>query len=77
MKFVIDYDSEVSTKRTEALTYEKAHDLIIKELNESKNVLDIDASRVKGDNDKFYKLMSFKRQTGIFTETVTMLVIRK
>ena len=37
---------------------------------------DFDVSSAKGDNDKFYKLMSFKRQTGIFTETVMMLMIR-
>ena len=76
MKFVVNYESEASTKRTNVLTWKEAHDLIIKELNESKNVLDFDVSCAKGDNDKFYKLMSFKRQTGIFTETVMMLMIR-
>ena len=76
MKFVVNYESEASTKRTNALTWEEAHDLIIKELNDSKNVLDFDVSRAKGDNDKFYKLMSFKRQTGIFTETLRILMIR-
>ena len=76
MKFVVNYESEVNTKRTKALTWKEAHDLIIKELNESKNIIDFDVSCVKGDNDKFYKLMSFKRQTGIFTETVMILMIR-
>ena len=76
MKFVVNYESEAGTKRTKALTWKEAHDLIIKELNESKNVLDFNISRVKGDNDMFYKLASFKRQTGIFTETVTMSIIR-
>ena len=76
MKFVINYESEVSTKRTKALIWKEAHDLIIKELNESENVLDFDVSCVKGDNDKFYKLLSFKRQTGICTETVMMLMIK-
>ena len=76
MKFVVNYESEVCTKRTKALAWKEAHDLIIKELNESENVLDFNVSRAKGDNDKFYKLMSFKRQTGIITETVMMLIIR-
>ena len=76
MKFVVNYESEVSTKRTKALTWKEAHDLIIKELNESKNILDFDVTRAKGDNDKFYKLMSFKRQTGICTEIVMMLMIK-
>ena len=76
MKFVVNYESEANTKRTKALTWEEAHDLIIKELNESEDVLDFDISCAKGDNDKFYKLMSFKRQTGIFTETVMMLMIK-
>ena len=76
MKFVVNYESEVSTKRTKALTWREAHTLIIEELNESENVLDFDVSCAKNDNNKFYKLMSFKRQTGIFTETVTMSMIR-
>ena len=76
MKFVVNYESEVSTKQTKALTWKEAHDLIIKELNESKNVLDFDVSRVKGDNNKFYKFLSFKRQKGVLTETVMMLMTR-
>ena len=76
MKFVVNYESEVNTKQTKALSWKEAHDLIIKELNESKNVLDFDVTCVKGDNNKFYKFMSFKRQKGIFTENVMMLMIR-
>ena len=76
MKFVVIYESEVHTKRTKPLMWKEAHDLIIKELNKSENVLVFDVRHTKGDNDKFYKLISFKRQTGIFTETIMMLMIR-
>ena len=78
MTFVINYESECSTKRTADMSYSAASSLLMEEVNNSQYIIDFWSDNyIHKETEKRYLLKGFKRRVGIFTETVMLLPYNK